>query len=40
MIAWLFKWRSARAGAIILSGWIIAALIVLLTSMGIFTLIR
>jgi len=40
MIAWLLKWRSARAGAIILSGWIIAALIVLLTSMGIFTLIR
>jgi len=40
MIAWLFKWRSARAGTIILAGWILAALIVLLTSMGIFTLIR
>jgi len=40
MIAWLFKWRSARAGAIILSGWIIAALIVLLTSIGIFQIIR
>jgi len=40
MIAWLFKWRSARAGAIILAGWILATLIVLLTSMGIFTIIR
>jgi len=40
MIAWLFKWRSARAGAIILSGWILAALIVLLTSIGIFQIIR
>jgi hypothetical protein len=40
MIAWLLKWRSARVGAIILSGWIIAALIVLLTSIGIFQIIR
>ncbi len=40
MIAWLFKWRSVRAGAIILSGWILAALIVLLTSFGIFQIIR
>ena len=36
MIAWLFKWRSARAGAIILAGWILAALLVLLTSIGDF----
>jgi uncharacterized membrane protein len=40
MIAWLFKWRSARAGVIILAGWILAALIVLLTSIGIFQIIR
>jgi uncharacterized membrane protein len=40
MIAWLFKWRSVRAGSIILAGWILAALIVLLTSIGIFQIIR
>jgi uncharacterized membrane protein len=39
IISWLFKWRSARAAAIILAGWILAILIVLLTSMGIFTII-
>jgi uncharacterized membrane protein len=40
MIAWLFKWRSAKAGAIILAGWILAALIVLLTSVGIFQILQ
>ena len=40
MIAWLFKWRGVRAGAIILAGWILAALIVLLTSIGIFRIIQ
>ncbi len=40
MIAWLFKWRNLRTGAIILAGWILAALIVLLTSIGIFQIIR
>jgi uncharacterized membrane protein len=40
MIAWLFKWRSARAGAIILAGWMLAALLVLLTSIGIFSIIQ
>jgi uncharacterized membrane protein len=40
MIAWLFKWRSARAGAIILAGWILAAFIVLLTSLGIFRIFQ
>jgi uncharacterized membrane protein len=40
MIAWLFKWRNVRAGTIILAGWILAALIVLLTSIGIFRIIR
>ena len=40
MIAWLFKWRGVRAGAIILAGWILAALIVLLTSIGIFSIIQ
>jgi uncharacterized membrane protein len=35
MIAWLLRWKSVRAGAIILAGWILAALIVLLTSIGI-----
>jgi len=40
MIAWLFKWRSVRAGAIILAGWILAALLVLLTTIGIFQIIR
>jgi uncharacterized membrane protein len=40
MIAWLFRWRSARAGVIILAGWILAALLVLLTSIGIFSIIQ
>jgi uncharacterized membrane protein len=40
MIAWLFKWRSLRAGAVILAGWILAALLVLLTTLGIFQIIR
>jgi uncharacterized membrane protein len=40
MIAWLFKWRGVRAGTIILAGWILAALIVLLTSIGIFRIIQ
>ena len=40
MIAWLFKWRNARAGALILAGWILAALIVLLASIGIFQIIQ
>ena len=40
MIAWLFKWRGLRTGVIILAGWILAALIVLLTSIGIFQIIR
>ena len=40
MIAWLFKWRSAWAGAIILAGWILAALLVLLTSIGILSIIQ
>jgi uncharacterized membrane protein len=40
MIAWLFKWRSARAGTIILAGWILAALLVLLTSIGILSIIQ
>jgi uncharacterized membrane protein len=40
MMAWLFKWRSLRAGAIILAGWILAALLVLLTTLGIFQIIR
>ncbi len=40
MIAWLFNWRSVRAGSIILVGWILAALIVLLTSIGIVQIIR
>jgi uncharacterized membrane protein len=40
MIAWLFRWRSVRAGVIILAGWILAALLVLLTSIGIFSIIQ
>jgi uncharacterized membrane protein len=40
MIAWLFKWRGVRAGTIILAGWLLAALIVLLTSIGIFRIIQ
>jgi uncharacterized membrane protein len=40
MIAWLFRWRGARAGVIILAGWILAALLVLLTSIGIFSIIQ
>jgi len=40
MIAWLLRWRNARAVAVILAGWILAALIVLLASIGIFQIIR
>jgi uncharacterized membrane protein len=35
MIAWLFKWRGALAITMIFTAWMLAALIVLLTSMGI-----
>jgi uncharacterized membrane protein len=40
VIAWLFKWRNVRAGAAILAGWVLAALLVLLATIGIFQIIR
>jgi uncharacterized membrane protein len=40
MIAWLLRWRNARAVAVILAGWTLAALMVLLASIGIFQIIR
>lgn len=40
LIAWLFKWRGAPAVTIIFAGWILATLIVLLTSIGILAVIQ
>lgn len=36
MIAWLFRWRSALSITMIFIAWMLAALIVLMTSMGIW----
>jgi uncharacterized membrane protein len=40
LIAWLFKWRGALAVTIIFTGWILATLVVLLTSIGILAVIQ
>jgi len=40
MIAWLFRWRGILAITMIFAAWIFAALIVLLTSMGILAFIQ
>jgi uncharacterized membrane protein len=40
MIAWLFRWRSILAITMIFAAWMFAALIVLLTSMGILAFIQ
>jgi uncharacterized membrane protein len=39
LIAWLFRWRGAKAVTIIFAGWILATVLVLLTSMGILEII-
>jgi len=39
LIAWLFKWRGANAVIIIFAGWILATVLVLLTSLGILEII-
>lgn len=39
MIAWLFRWRGARAVTVIFAAWMLAILIVLLASMGILAVI-
>jgi uncharacterized membrane protein len=40
LIAWLFRWRGALAVTVIFAGWILATLIVLLTSIGILAVIQ
>jgi uncharacterized membrane protein len=40
MIAWMFKWRGALAVTIIFAGWVLATLIVLLTSIGILAVVQ
>lgn len=39
LIAWLFKWRGSRAVTILFSAWILATLVVLLSSIGILAVI-
>jgi len=39
LIAWLFKWRGVNAVAIIIAEWILATVLVLLTSLGILEII-
>lgn len=39
LVAWLFRWRGAKAVAIIFAGWILATALVLLTSLGILEII-
>lgn len=38
LIAWLFRWRGVKTVAVIFSGWILATVLVLLTSLGILEL--
>jgi hypothetical protein len=40
MIAWLLRWRGGFAITMIFIAWMLAALIVLLTSMGILAFIQ
>lgn len=40
LIAWLFKWRGARAVTILFAAWVLATLVVLLTSIGILAVIQ
>ena len=40
LIAWLFKWRGALAVTILFASWVLATLIVLLTSIGILAVIQ
>ena len=40
LIAWLFKWRGALAVTIIFAAWVLATLVVLLTSIGILAVIQ
>jgi len=39
LVAWLFRWRGAKSVAIIFTGWILATVLVLLTSLGILEII-
>ena len=39
LIAWLFRWRGIKPVSVIFAGWILATLLVLLTSLGILKLI-
>jgi uncharacterized membrane protein len=39
LIAWLFKWRGVKPVSVIFAGWILAVVLVLLTSLGILKII-
>lgn len=39
LIAWLFKWRGVKPVSVIIAGWILATVLVLLTSLGILKII-
>ncbi len=39
LIAWLFKWRGVKAVSVIFAGWMLATVLVLLTSLGILKII-
>jgi len=39
LIAWLFKWRGVKAVSVIFAGWMLATVLVLLTSLGILEII-
>ena len=39
LIAWLFRWRGIKPVSVIFAGWILATILVLLTSLGILKLI-
>jgi uncharacterized membrane protein len=40
LLAWLFRWRGVQGISIILAGWMLASLLVLLTSLGIMGLLH
>ncbi len=39
LIAWLFKWRGVKSVSVIFAGWMLATVLVLLTSLGILEII-
>lgn len=39
LIAWLLRWRGVKAASVIFAGWILATVLVLMTSLGILNII-